>query len=58
MIHWFLDYRKNESEIWVSSNDYSIFVGDGYTPDEKKRSKKLANVIVEALNTYEDKKRK
>ena len=55
MIHWFLDYRKNESEIWVSSNDYSIFVGEGYTPKEKKSSKELARVIIKALNDYEEK---
>tara|TARA_B100000287_G_scaffold364077_1_gene358119 strand:+ start:413 stop:592 length:180 start_codon:yes stop_codon:yes gene_type:complete len=51
--NWFLDCRKQESEIWVSSNDYSIFVGDGYTPKEKKRSKELAKVITKALNDYE-----
>ena len=53
MKNWFLDYRKQEAEIWVSTNDYSIFVGDGYTPKEKKRSKELAKVIAKALNDYE-----
>ena len=51
--NWFLDCRKKESEIWASSNDYSIFIGDGYTYKEKKRSKELAKVIVKALNDYE-----
>ena len=52
--NWFLDCRKQESEIWVSSNDYSIFIGDGYTPKEKKRSKDLAKVITKALNDYKE----
>ena len=50
MSHWFLDYRKQEAEIWVSSNSHSIFVGEGYNSKEKKRSKFLANIIVKALN--------
>ena len=53
MKHWFLDYRKQEAEIWVSTIDYSIFVGEGYAPKEKKRSKELAKVITKALNDYE-----
>jgi hypothetical protein len=52
MSNWFLDYRKRESEIWVSTDDYSIFVGGGCTPKEKKRSKELAKVIIKALNDY------
>ena len=50
MKRWNLEPRKQGAEIWVSSSKESIFVGDGYTPKEKKRSKFLANVIVKALN--------
>jgi hypothetical protein len=53
---WTIEKRKRGNEIWVSSNvqPESILVGE----KEHKRSMELAEVIVEALNNYEDKKRK
>lgn len=50
---WKIETRKRGSEIWVSSKDESIFVGEGYTKAEESRSLCLANVIVRALNEYE-----
>jgi hypothetical protein len=52
---WTIEKRKQGNEIWVSSNvqPESIFVGDGYEKKEYKRSMKLAQVIVKALNEYE-----
>ena len=49
---WTIEKRKQGNEIWVSSNirPESIFVGDGYEKKEYKRSMKLAQVIVKALN--------
>ena len=53
---WTIEKRKQGNEIWVSSNvqPESIFVGDGYKKKEYKRSMKLAQVIVKALNDYEE----
>ena len=57
---WTIEKRKRGNEIWVSSNVQleSILVGEGYEKKEHKRSMELAEVIVEALNNYEDEKRK
>ena len=59
-MNWTIEKRKQGNEIWVSSNVQleSILVGEGYEKKEYKRSMELAKVIVEALNNYEDKKRK
>ena len=50
---WKIETQKRGSEIWVASNNESIFVGEGYTANEEERSLCLANVIVKALNDYE-----
>ena len=52
---WTIEKRKQGNEIWVSSNvqPESILVGEGYKKKEYKRSMKLAQVIVKALNDYE-----
>jgi hypothetical protein len=54
---WTVEKRKQGNEIWVSSNvkPESILVGEGYGKKEYKRSRELANVIVKALNDYENK---
>ena len=54
---WTIEKRKQGNEIWVSSNvqPESILVGEGYEKKEYKRSMKLAQVIVKALNEYEKK---
>ena len=51
---WQIDKRKRGAEIWVSSNQEAIFIGDGYTKQERKRSEELAGVIASALNIYHD----
>ena len=53
---WTIEKRKQGNEIWVSSNvqPESILVGEGYEKREYKRSMKLAQVIVKALNEYEE----
>jgi hypothetical protein len=53
---WIIEKRKQGNEIWVSSNvqPESILVGEGYEKKEYKRSMKLAQVIVKALNEYEE----
>jgi hypothetical protein len=52
---WTIEKRKQGNEIWVSSNvqPESILVGEGYEKKEYKRSMKLAQVIVKALNEHE-----
>ena len=55
---WIIEKRKRGNEIWVGTNKEAIFVGEGYSTKEYNRSMELAKVIVEALNTHEDKKRK
>jgi hypothetical protein len=50
---WKIETQKRGSEIWVVSNNESIFVGEGYTAVSEERSLCLANVIVRALNDYE-----
>ena len=52
---WSIEHRKHGNEIWVSSERNAIFIGDGYEKKERKRSRYLADIIVEALNKAEDK---
>jgi hypothetical protein len=52
---WSIEHRKQGNEIWVSSERNAIFIGDGYEKKERKRSRYLADIIVEALNKAEDK---
>jgi len=51
---WQVDKRKRGAEIWVSSEQEAIFIGDGYTKEERKRSEELARVIASALNIYHE----
>ena len=61
---WIIEKRKQGMEIWVTTSTgfngqlafrpEAIFVGDGYEKKEYKRSMKLAQVIVKALNEYEE----
>ena len=51
---WEIDARKQGAEIYVTNLvNYDIFIGEGYTAKESKRSKELAKVIAKALNDYE-----
>ena len=57
--------RKQGAEIWAITSTglngqlafrpEAIFIGDGYEKKEYKRSMELAQVIVKALNDYEEK---
>ena len=53
LTEWSIQTRKNGAEIYVECNDHSVFVGEGYSPQEKGHTMAIANVIVEALNEYE-----
>jgi hypothetical protein len=60
---WIIEKRKNSTEIWVTNSTGfngqltfktdAIFIGEGYNDKEYKRSMELAQVIVKALNKYE-----
>ena len=51
---WIIEKRKQGMEICATNREAeSIFIGEGYTQKEYKRSMELAKVIVEALNKYE-----
>ena len=55
---WIIEKRKQGMEIWATKLERpseSIFIGEGYTQKEYKRSMELAKVIVTALNDYEEK---
>tara|TARA_R110000751_G_scaffold93948_2_gene183398 strand:+ start:200 stop:451 length:252 start_codon:yes stop_codon:yes gene_type:complete len=62
---WIIEKRKQGSEIWAITSTglngqlafrpEAIFIGDGYEKKEYKRSMELAQVIVKALNDYEEK---
>ena len=54
-MNWTIEKRKRGNEIWVTSNvkPEAIFVGDGYSTKEYKRSMELAKVVEKALNEYE-----
>ena len=53
---WIIEKRKQGMEICATNREAeSIFIGEGYTQKEYKRSMELAKVIVTALNDYEEK---
>jgi hypothetical protein len=62
---WIIEKRKQGAEIWATTSTglngqlafrpEAIFIGDGYEKKEYKRSMELAQVIVKALNDYEEK---
>ena len=62
---WIIEKRKQGAEIWAITSTglngqlafrpEAIFIGDGYEKKEYKRSMELAQVIVKALNDYEEK---
>ena len=53
---WVIEKRKQGMEIYATNRETeSIFIGEGYTQKEYKRSMELAKVIVIALNDYEEK---
>ncbi len=51
---WKIETRKGGAEIWVESNNRSIFVGEGYSMQQYGESMVLASVIEKALNEYEE----
>jgi len=52
---WTIEHRKHGNEVYVVSSNEGIFVGEGYDKKERKRSRFLADIIVEALNKAENK---
>lgn len=50
---WQVEEIKQGAEIYVNCEDYSIFIGEGYSQKEKQKSLKLANIIAKALNEQE-----
>ena len=53
---WVIEKRKQGIEIYATNRGTeSIFVWEGYTKKDYKRSMELAKVIVAALNDYEKK---
>ena len=55
-MNWVVEKRKQGMEIYVTNRQTeAIFVGEGYTQQEYKRSMELAKVIAAALNDYEKK---
>ena len=52
---WSIEHRKHGNEVYVVSSNEGIFVGEGYDKKERKRSRFLADIIVEALNKAENK---
>ena len=53
---WSIEHRKHGNEVYVVSSREGIFVGEGYNDKERKRSRYLADIIVEALNKADDKR--
>ena len=51
---WQIETRKGGAEVYVACGYYSIFIGEGYSAEEEEKSLRLANVIVIALNEYEE----
>jgi len=51
---WTIEHRKHGNEVYVVSSNEGIFVGEGYDKEERKRSRYLAGIIVEALNKAEE----
>ena len=55
-MNWVVEKRKQGMEIYVTNRQTeAIFVGEGYTQKEYKRSMELGKVIAKALNDYEEK---
>lgn len=52
-MNWTLETRKSGAEIYVTSEDHSIFIGEGYSDEEERKSLCIAHVIVRALNEYD-----
>jgi hypothetical protein len=52
-MNWKIETTKRGAEIYVTCEDHSIFVGEGYTQREQERSLSLANIIVKALNKHD-----
>ena len=50
---WQVEEIKQGSEIYVNCEDYSIFIGEGYSQKEKQKSLRIANIIAKALNENE-----
>ena len=50
---WQVEEIKQGVEIYVNCEDYSIFIGEGYSQKEKQKSLRIANIITKALNKNE-----
>ena len=51
---WETQVRKGGVEIYVECEDYSIFIGEGYSDQEYGRSMTIASVVEKALNEFEE----
>ena len=54
LMKWQVEEIKQGAEIYVNCEDYSIFIGEGYSHKEKEKSLRLANIIAKALNEKEN----
>ena len=53
---WTIEKRKRSTSIFVTDREATdILIGFGYNKKEYNRSMELAQVIVKALNDYEEK---
>lgn len=52
-MNWQVEEIKQGAEIYVNCENYSIFIGEGYSQKEKQKSLRLANIIAQALNENE-----
>ena len=56
MKKWIIEWRKQRTELWVSNQEESIFIGecdDCVTPKQKKRNRTLAKIICDALREHD-----
>lgn len=53
-MNWTLETRKSGSEIYVVSKDHSIFIGEGYSKEEERKSLCIAHIIIRALNKHDE----
>ena len=53
LMKWQVEEIKQGAEIYVNCEDYSIFIGEGYSQKEKQKSLRIANIIAKALNENE-----
>ena len=53
LMKWRVEEIKQGAEIYVNCEDYSIFIGEGYSQKEKQKSLRIANIIAKALNENE-----